>query len=144
MNFVNEEDFVLFEIRQNPREISGLLKHWASRRTHRGSKFISDNVSQRRLTETGWTIQQHMVHRLLPFTCRFNRHFEVFTKPVLSNVTIQRIGPETSFVGRLVIRAHRTHDSRVSHGAEMVLVISGQVHVALAAKGPRKLNHQSH
>ena len=143
MNFVNEEDFVLFEIRQNRREISGLLKYRASRRTHRDPKFISDNVSQCRLTETGWTIQQHMVHRLLPFTCRFNRHFEVFTKPVLSNVTIQRIGPETSFVRCLVIRAHRTHDSRVSHSAEMVLVVSGQVRAELAAKHPRKLNHPS-
>ena len=115
VNLVDEQDLPLLEVGQDGREVARLLQHGAGRGPHRHTHLVANDVGQGRLAQAGRSVEQHVIDRLVSLPRRLNRHLQVFPQPILADVVIERLRPETCLVLRVLISAHRTHDSRIGH-----------------------------
>ena len=98
MDLVDEQHFVLAEARQNRREIAGALEHRTGRRAHGDAELLADHVRQRRLAESGRSVEQHVIERLAALPRGGNRDLQIRAHALLADVVVQRARPKSRFV----------------------------------------------
>ena len=78
VDFVHKQYIPFLEMREETDEITAFFKC----RTGCGDKiavhFIGNDMGQRGLTQTRWTVEQHVVYGFLPFLRRFNGDLQGF------------------------------------------------------------------
>lgn len=69
---------------QDTRQVSRLVKDWTRSNLESHAKLIGDNIAQRGLTQTGWTIEQSMVERLATVFSGLDEDTEVVDNSLLT------------------------------------------------------------
>ena len=97
VNLVDEQHIVLLEVREDRRHVARSLDGGARRDADVHPHLRRDDVGERRLAQAGRPVEQHVVQRLLPLSCRQYADPKVVLNLLLADVLLQR--PRTQ--GRL-------------------------------------------
>jgi hypothetical protein len=106
MNFVDEQHFTRLEVRQDAREIPGLLDHRPGRGANRHAKLVGNHVRQRGLAQPRRPIEQRVIERFAALARGGHRHFKLFANAILADVIVQAARPE-ALVLRVLVHAGR-------------------------------------
>ena len=98
VDLVDEQHVVLAEARQNRREIARPLEHRPRRRAHGDAELLADDIGERRLAETGRSVEQHVIERFAALARGGNRDLKIRANALLADVVVQRAGPEPRLV----------------------------------------------
>ena len=63
MDLVDEEHLVLLEVGEHRRQVARLLDHRPGGRAHRHAQLVADHVGQRRLAESGRSVEEDVIER---------------------------------------------------------------------------------
>ena len=96
------------------------------RRADRHAQLVRDHVRQRRLAETGRTVQQHVIERLAALPRRGDRDLQVLADAVLADVLVEDARAQPGFVLRVLVDARRGHES------------AGVIHLSGRSRSPRE------
>lgn len=66
MDLIDEEDIAFIEIGQYCCEVAGFFDHWAGCTAQLRAKLACNDSCQRRLTQAGRTVEQHMIEGVSP------------------------------------------------------------------------------
>ena len=102
MNFIDEEDVVLFQVGQQGCQVFRFFQHGAAGLAQIDTEFMGDDVRQRRLAQSGRAKQQHMVQRLLAHFGGTDKDLELLAHLELANVLVKQFGPQRA-LQRLLI-----------------------------------------
>jgi len=111
VNFVDEQDIMLLEIRQDRRKIARGRENQPGRRAQRPPHFTRNNVGNGRLPETWRTIENRMVERLSPLFRCFNADAKGILHARLPDVLVEGLRPERLLHTAFIVRQLRIHDS---------------------------------
>ena len=120
VNLVDEQHFVLAEARQDRREIAGALEHRPRGRAHGDAELLADDVSQRRLAETGRSVEENVIERFVALPRGGDRHLKIRANALLADVVVQRAGPKPRLVLGVFIDPGSRHHPGVGHAGEIL------------------------
>ncbi len=89
MNFVDEKNFALFERGEKPGEIGGFFDDGTGSDFHFRAHFLGENERERRLAETGRTVQQNVVERAMFPPRRADHHAQALNRARLSREIVE-------------------------------------------------------
>ena len=114
MNFIDEKNVACVQIRQNRREITGTLDGRSGRHTHRRAHFIARNMCQRCLSQSGRTMNQHMIERFAARPRRCDHDPQVIAQRVLADQLIQALWTQCTIERAIITRLlHTVHCTSV-------------------------------
>ena len=114
VDLVDEEDRVLLQVGEHSGQVAGTLDHRTGGGADRHAHLVGDDVGQRRLAETGRTVQQDVIERLAAPARRRDRDLEVVPQSVLADVLVQRSRTQPRFVLGVIVRRARG-DEAIGH-----------------------------
>jgi hypothetical protein len=106
VDFVNEQDVAVFEIREERRKVARFRDNRTRRRAETDAHFLGDNLRERGLAKPGRTKEKHMVKRLPAPLGRLDKHPQIVTRRRLPDKFAERFRPQCGvdvfgpFVGR--------------------------------------------
>ena len=121
MDLVDEQDIALLEGGQDRGEIAGSLDRRTARVADVHPELAGDDRGERRLAESGRTVEEDVIRRLSPALRRAQEHGQVRLHLALADVFVQRSRPERALDDLVrVVDEVRSEDPRevVRHRAE--------------------------
>ena len=115
---VDKQNVAVRETRQKRGKIAGLFYGGTARYAQIRAHLCGDYSRKRGLSETGRTVQQHMVERVSALLCRLYVYFQVFLDLGLSDIILKAAGSER----RLRLAVLGSFDSR-EHTALLLISI---------------------
>ena len=115
VNFVDEENLALIDVRQNPAQVQLLLQHRTRRLLNPDAQFLRDDSRQRRFPQPWRPVEQHVIHRLAALFRRLDRDGEVFLDLRLPREVRQPAGAKRSLKLLLLLAQRRRYDPLLPH-----------------------------
>ena len=84
MDFIDEKHIVRLQTGQDTGQIARLVEYRSRSHLESHPQFIGNDVAQRSLSQSGRSVQQHMVQSLRPQTGRLDKDTQVVYHLVLS------------------------------------------------------------
>ena len=94
MNLINKQYIVFLQRGQYACQIARLVEHRAGGHLKANAQLIRYNVGKCRLTQSGRTMQQHMIQRLLSHTGSHDEYLQVLHHLRLSTEIVERKRPK--------------------------------------------------
>ncbi len=116
MNFVDEEDIARLEVGQNRAEVAHFFDGWSRGDLDTDTHFFGDDMSEGRLAQTGWPIEENVLDRFTPFLGRLNKYVEVALDFILTDVFVKRLRSQRVLDG-VFFFSQRTGERRDGGGA---------------------------
>jgi len=117
VDLVHEEDVLLLQVGQDPREVSGARHHRPRGQPKTGAHLPRDDVGERRLSQARRPGQQHVVERLAAAPRRLEEDREVLADLRLPDVLRERLRPQLRLDGGVLFQRAAAQDGLVfSHG----------------------------
>jgi len=103
MNFIEKENFTLFERGKHGGEIALAFEHWAGAGLDRDAQFISDDLRESGLAEAGRAVEQNVVERLATRACGLDENGEILFYARLADVVREALGADADFGPRVLV-----------------------------------------
>ena len=116
VDLVDEEDVPRREVREERREVAGLLEHGPRRHADLRLHLAGDDVRERRLAETRRAAEEDVVERLLPLARGLQEDAERLLELRLPDELRQRARPERD-LGVGLLRLEDSRQDPFVHGA---------------------------
>ena len=94
---------MLLEIGEHAGKVAGTFDDRTCGSADRNTHFVADHIGERRLAQTGRSVQQNVIQRLAATACRGNRHLQIVSEPILAYVFVERPRTQSCFVLRVII-----------------------------------------
>ena len=107
MDLVDEEDVAIIEVREDPHEVAAALDRGPRGGDEVRRHLVREDAGERRLAETGRTVEQHVVDALSALACGLDRDAKARDGLVLADVFLERAWTELALELRLLRRGHR-------------------------------------
>ena len=117
VDLVHKEDVPLVEVRQQRRQIPGLLDGRARGDADARPHLLGDDPGQRGLAQAGRAVEQHVVQGLSPLLGGLDEHGQVVLRLLLADILPQGLGPEGPLLGVLL-------QERLGHDGLFIDVVS--------------------
>ena len=89
MDLVDKQHVALVEIRQQGCQIAGLLDRGSAGDADIHAQLVGDDTGERRLAQSGRSVEQHVVKGFVADLCRLNIDAQVFLCLFLSDIFVQ-------------------------------------------------------
>src|SRR5262249_57950039 len=94
VNLIDKQNVAFLEIRQQCRQIARALHHRSRRSLDVNTHLPGDNVSERGLAQSRWSMEQNMIQDIVASPRRGNRDFKIFLYLLLTDVLIEAPRPQ--------------------------------------------------
>ena len=101
VDLVDEEDVLLAEVGQDAHQVGAALDRRAGRRHQGGAHLVGEDSGECRLAESGRTVEEHVIHALLPHLGRVHRDFQTRDRLLLADVLLEGAGTKLALELRL-------------------------------------------
>ena len=130
MDFVDEQDIVLFQVGEQSRQVFGFFKHRPTGLAQVHAQFLGNDVAEGGFAQTGWPKQQHMIQGFVAVTGCADEDFKLLAHFGLTHILLQQLGPQGALNG-LFFGADGGSRHHARRGGEIVGL---DAHVAKAFK----------
>jgi hypothetical protein len=120
VNFVDEENVMLLEIRQDRRKIARVREDQSGRRAQRPPHFTRNDVGNGRLPEPWRAVENRMVERLSPLFRRFDADPQGILHARLPDVLVEGLRAERLLHAAFIVRQLRINDSLGHNGSGLL------------------------
>ena len=94
MNFINEQNVVLFQVGQERGQVLGLLQHRAAGLAQVDAQFGRNDVGERRFAQARRAKQQHVVQRLATHLGRADENLQLLANLHLTHILVEQLGAQ--------------------------------------------------
>ncbi len=126
VNFVDEEDIALLEVRQDRDDVAGPLDGGAGGGADGDAEFGGDDRGERRLAEAGRAIEEDMIERLAARPRRLDGDREVRLHLLLPDVLRQPLGPQGRIEIEVFLDLVAVENPLFFHAGRSFIVLSAE------------------
>ena len=116
MDLVDEEDVARAQVGERADEVARLLERGTGRRADVDAQLASDELGERRLSESRRTVEDRVVERLTPRERRVDGEPEVVLDLLLPDELLEPLRPQRQLDDALVGEDFRCGDLGAGHG----------------------------
>src|SRR6266478_362151 len=103
VNFIHEKNFLAFERGQYRGQVAFALQQRSRTSLDRHVQFVGDNLRQRRFSQPGRPVQQHVVQRFAAAPCRIDGNLDILFDAFLADVLLQPFRPHAHVDARVFV-----------------------------------------
>jgi hypothetical protein len=100
VDFVDEQDVALLEVREQACEVAGFFHHGAGGDADVAFHFLTEDEREAGFAQTGRTAEQDVIEHIAAFAGRAGHHAEAFNRLGLPDEIIETLRPQRCFLRR--------------------------------------------